>query len=534
MAVSNNIKNEIHRYGVVLYRSILRNRDILLDRPPKLGDSTTSRSTSELSEAEALDISSRVTNLSFTKTMDSPMGTFSLTLANNTGLANNDWTSVIEPGDWICIYATNSGEFPRSTIIGPPTNRYPNRNIRGVCYVQRTAVQTQVNPEKGDVTVVVEVSGHDFGVIYQETNIFHNLFMFEATTLQAASGNLPVIGNTPVNEQMRIVHQLFYSPQDLLPMDTDSEGSLTSIAKQWLLPRRMIMDLGLALPRGEPSYWGNIQGTLNFSPSRMNVPVNNPIDFLSGVAWSKMKELSIPQFHELFTETDDRGCPQLIYRPIPWQVDGSGYPNLRNSISRFIDLPSVTVPAIDIFTTDLGRDNGNRYNYYFIAIKTALYKAEDNIAALMNSPFPYENRDDVRSNGFRIMHVDINSLTLNTSLADGKTNRNLLLEYCQVIYDYWSRAHLLESGSITKIGSNDIKLGKTLLFDSDVPYHGNKLFYIEGYTDSFTVDPSTGSTNWTQTVQLTRGSDINDYRGRGRFGRRDTPNEISGEFTPAP
>ena len=517
MAIENNIRNLRSQCQVVVYPWSSE------------GLAAEGRSTSIVSAARSIDVSSRVLTVSYSKSMSGASGAFSFSLANSTGVGNSDWKEIIRPGHWVCIYMSQDGDLPLEDELRAPTRRIPSNKLRCIGYVERVAVQTAVD-DKGAFSAIYEVSGRDFGIVYEETTIWHDLFMFEATALQAASGNLPVVGDTPLNEQLRIVHQLFYSPQDLLPRDTDEETSLTSIAKQWLLPRKMIRDVGIGLPRGEPSYWGNLQGTLDFRDTAMNVPVNNPIDFLSGNAWQKLKQLSVPAFHELYTELNDRGVPQLIFRPIPWRVSSRRYPSLRRFIRRFSDNPRVTVPAVDIIGIDLGQDSMNRKNHFLTTIKTALFSATDNISTLQGTRFPFENRDSVRRHGFRPMHVDINSLTLNAALGDGKPDRNLLVEYSEVIYDYWNNAIFLESGGVSKIGSNDIKIGRTLLFDRDVPYAARKLYYIEGYADTFIVD-GTGTGSWTQTVNLTRGADLADYTSARGFSRRGTPFDEEGDFT---
>ena len=516
MTIENSTKNLRSQCGVVVYpwRS-----EALVSR---------GRSTGIVSDAGSLDISSRIINLNYSKSIGSPSGVFSFALANNTGLEQSDWREIIRVGQWVVIYLSQDGDLPLTNEVRPPRKRYPKQKIRCIGYIERVAVQTSTD-DTGAFTAMYEVSGRDFGIIYEETTIWHDLFMFEATALQAASGNLSVVESTSLDQQLRTVHDLFYAPQRLLPKDTDSEQSLTSISKQWLMPRKMLRDIGLRV-RGD-SYWGNIDRTLNFEKSAMNVPVNNPIDFLSGNAWGKLKQLSVASYHELFTEVDDDGTPRLNFRPIPWRVSDRRYPTIKDFITRFSDLNRIVVPAVDITTIDLGFDAGNRKNHFLTTIKTALFNVVDNISTLQGSRFPNENKDSVRRHGFRPMHVDINSLTLNDALGDGTPDKNLLIEFSEVMYDYWNNAIFLESGGLAKIGTNDVKLGRTLLLDQDVPYAANKLYYIENYADTFIVDGN-GTGTWSQELGLTRGADLVDYQRGGRgLSRRNTSYDAEGEYT---
>ena len=518
MAINNQVRNIRSQCQVVIY--------------PWRSESLSSRgrSTAVVSDAGRLDVSSRLLNVNFSKQLGSPAGSFSFTLSNNTGLSDPDWKNIIRVGTWCVIYMSQDGDLDIRDEVTFPKSRPPRNKIRGICYIERVSAKTMVN-EKGAFDAVYEISGRDFGIIYTGTTIWHDLFQFENTLLQAASGRLPVQGNTPLNEQMQIVHDLFYSPQRLLPsLAGDASDSLTSIARQWLLPRSMVRDIGIGLRRGTPSFWGNLSNVTDFRRSAMNVPVNNPIDFLSGNAWSKLQQLSIPAFHELFCETTPNGRPMLNFRPIPWRIRSSRYPSIRQFIRPFSRNARARVNAVDVLGLDLGEDSQNRKNHFLTTIKTALFSVEDNISILAGTRFPNENRDSVRRHGFQPMHVDINSLTLNQALGDGKANKSLLVEFSEVLYDYWNNAIFFESGNLEKIGSNDIKVGICLQLGADVPYAADKLFYIEGYSDSFIVNEQ-GVGEWTQSVQLTRGVDVVDLRGGGSVARRNVPFDQEGDYT---
>ena len=517
MAINNEVKNIRSQCQVVVYPW----------RSEGLSEAGTS--TGSLSDAGRLDISSRLINVNFSKNLGNPAGSFSFSLANNTGLADPDWKNVLRVGTWCIIYMSQDGDLDIMDKVAPPKTRPPRNRIRGICYIERVSARTAVN-EKGAFDVSYEVSGRDFGIIYSSTTIWHDLFQFESALLEAASGQFPVIGDKPLNELMQTVHDLFYSPQRLLPSLGDNSNSLTSIARQWLLPRSMVRDAGIGLSRGAPSFWGNLRGTTDFRKSAMNVPVSNPIDFLSGNAWSKLQQISIPAFHELFCETTLSGRPQLNFRPIPWRINSRRYPSIRKFIRPFASNPRSLVNAVDVLGLDLGEDSQNRKNHFLTTIKTALFSVEDNISILAGTRFPNENRDSVRRHGFQPMHTDINSLTLNSALGDGKANKSLLIDFSEVLYDYWNNAIFFESGNLEKIGSNDIKIGRCLQFGATVPYAASKLFYIEGYSDTFYVTEM-GVGEWVQSLQLTRGVDLVDLRGRGSVARRNVSFDQEGEFT---
>ena len=518
MAINNQVRNIRSQCQIVIYRwrtGILTSGGI---------------DTNRLSQAKRTDVSSRVMSANFSKNIGSPAGQFAFSLANNTGTTIPDWRQLIRVGHWCVIYMSQDGDLDLNPVVNSPTTKPPNNKIRCIGYIERVAARTMVN-ERGAFDTVIEVSGRDFGIVYENTTMWMNLFQFDSIALEAAAGRLNIIGNTPLDEQMQVMHDLFYAPQKLLPNLKDDSSSVTSIARQWLLPNILARDLDLGVRGGVASFWGNCDNITNFEKSAMSVPVDNPVSAISGNVWGKLKGMSVPAFHELFCETTLEGRPQLNFRPIPWRIDGSRYPSVRPFIRKFGDNRRVLVNAVDVLSLDIGLDNQNRKNHFLTTIKTTLFNAEDNITNVQGSGFPREIVDSVRRHGFQPMHVDINSLTLNAALGDGKTNKNLLKDFNEVIYDYWVNAIFYDSGNVEMIGTNDVKIGDCMQFGSDVPYTGDRLFYIEGYTDTFVVSEN-GTGDWMQSVQLTRGIDLVDLRGEGgRPGVRDVFYDQEGQYT---
>ena len=165
-----------------------------------------------------------------------------------------------------------------------------------------------------------------------------------------------------------------------------------------------------------------------------------------------------------------------------------------------------------------------------MTIAFSYINGSDNLYYLEKTRFPYHIGNSVKRHGFRDMHTTVNSLMQNQMRNDGSPDLLLVREFNEVLVDYWQNAMNAESGSLTKIGTNDVKLGKCLEFDKDVPYYGNKRYYIEGYTDDFEVFEN-GDTLWTQTLSLTRGFEKSDLQTNARFAVRDEEFKQSGEFT---
>jgi hypothetical protein len=193
-------------------------------------------------------------------------------------------------------------------------------------------------------------------------------------------------------------------------------------------------------------------------------------------------------------------------------------------------VPAIVVRAIDVMDFNLGEDNHARYNSFLVTLSTSLINTEDNIALLDGSGFPKNVQDSIKRYGFRPMHVTVDSIVKNAERGDGKGNPKILREFNEVMYDYWNNAIFAESGEANIIGQNSIKIGKALNFDENTPYVFGKRYYIEGYTDTYSVDEK-GAGIWTQTLMLTRGFEESDLKSGRDFGSRNTQFNHEGEYT---
>jgi hypothetical protein len=458
-------------------------------------------------------------------------GSFSMELTNSPNYGSNDWKDIIKRGYWCVIYMSNEGDLSLSQTVSPARPKLSEaKRIRCIGYIEAVGADGTTQ-ENRSIDLGFSVSGRDFGIVYEECNIWHNMFQFDKIMLDGiAQTALNVAGNVRINTAIETVHNLFYYPQNIPGAKTNDNKSLLSIGLQWLLPREMLTDIGFRnLTKG--TYWGSLPGILNISPTGAGIAVDKPGDYLSGNSWEQLKRLSIPQFHELFCETSDEGKPQLTFRPIPWGIDQSKYPKNAQNIPLYKDLqPVVSVPAVDLYNFKVLEDDHARYNSFLVTVSTGLINTEDNIALLLGKDFPRNNSASIRRHGFRPMHITVDSIVKNEELGNGTSDQIQLVEFNEIIYDYWNPAVFGESGSVDKAGTNDVKIGKVMKFKNDIPYLSAKRYYIEGYTDTFTVD-SNRVGNWTQSVSVTRGFEEADLKAKKGFSNRNVSFSAAGEFT---
>lgn len=486
------------------------------------------------------DISNYIASVRFSKMMNSPSGQFEITLEND-----RDWKEYIKKGSWCIIYMSNDGGL---SIPDAGSNEVPLGNglkgdgisvsrlaqqrekIRAICYIDDVRVSGTVGAEKGEFDVVYSVTGRDIGVVYEETEIWHNRIQYDETLLKTASSYLNANQIKTVDKLLEVLHQLIFSPEQLVNKDL-KDDSLTSIALQWLLPNLMFTALGIPTLLGT-TYYGNIPDLLEFDSSEASYPVANPLTDLNGVAWSRLKEKSIEQFHELFTELNDDGLPRLYFRPIPWRLsNGAKFSRLAPSIKKFKDLPVVELPNIDILNFNVGEDNHARYNLFWTTVNSSLVNIQTSLQMVGdNNPktgFPRTYQNSIRRHGLRLMYTEIN-----TSIVFGseKVDPDLIRQYNELALEYWKDADVFESGTIEIIGNNEIRLGKVVHIDAEAQYNSDKYFYIEGYSDSFIVNDN-GSAEWVQGLILTRGIEKDNLNKGVKSDKRAKPYRNAGDFT---
>jgi hypothetical protein len=519
---SNETKHIFPQCKVVIYpwNEILNNPDIADDK---------------LASASRLDISSQVESVTFHKNTSSPAGTFTIRLTNSPGIGSNDWKDIIKRGFWCLIYMTNDGDLTLNPVVGKnlAKNRLSEaKKIRCVGYVDRVGVNG-VTQENRSIDFSYEVSGRDFGVIYEDTNIWHNLFQLDKIMLDSiAQTKLNIRGNVRIHEALKLIHDLFYFPLNIPGAKVNDNKSMLSIGLQWLLPKEMLTDIGFSMADlSKGTYWGALPGIFEPEHTGAGIAVEQPGDYLTGNSWEQLKRLSIPPFHELFCETTTSGKPRLVFRPIPWGIDSSAYQKNKQFITMYKDLkPVSTVPAVDLYDFNVGEDDHSRYNSFLATVSTGLINTEDNISLLTGKGFPKNNSASIRRHGFRPMHVTVDSIVKNEELGNGAADMIQLVEFNEILYDYWNPAVFAETGTVTKLGTNDIKIGTILKFKNDVPYLSTKRYYIEGYTDTFTVGEKREK-SWIQEINVTRGFEEADLAAKKGFANRNTPFTGSGDFT---
>jgi len=499
----------------------------------------------QLAESVPFDISRYITEVSFQKHMDGPSGQFQITLPND-----RDWRRYIEKGSWCIIYMSNNGDLalpksPGGAFFGEDTDNLecdyvdipelvPQvSNVRCIGYIDTVRAQGSVGDEKGEFDISFVVSGRDFGVVYEETEIWHNQFAFDATMLKAINNKIQNKGIKTVDGLLELLHDLFYAPDKIVsePLKNDS---LSAAARQWLLPRNLFTALDMT-PTGADTYFGNIPGIKNFRETKATYPVESPTALLNGVAWSRLKSHSIEPYHELFPELDDEGLPRLNFRVLPWRLtdDQKKFSDIFPTMAKFADEENgiVELENVDIFEWDLGEDNHTRYNLFWSTINSSMISIQTSTAMQGDTSsitgFPRLLQESIKRHGLRLLYSEVNA---NIVIGKEKANPDLIRQFNELAMEFWERSHEYESGTMSVMGNNDVRVGKCVHVEEGSQYNSDKYFYIEGYEDRFSVDDK-GAAEWVQSLFLTRGIEKEVLENPDLVTDRQTSFDDAGEFT---
>lgn len=540
MLPENKQRNLNAQCQIIWYEWLFTDEDFISSKGQPAPEAASATNTDDLSAANGFDISNHlIDSCVFSKNLSSAAGSFSFRLDNST-----NWKDSIKPGHWCIILMANDGTLLLPTnetpdAFAPAPKSIDTTKVRGICYIERVCskIETLSN---GAFNIYYEVSGRDYGVIYEDTDLFFNYFTYDQTIVNTLITQLQTGPTQSIDQLIRIAHDFFFNPQNLnfSPSQLSEISGLTSIQKQWLLPKPMVALL--KAPLEGASFYGNLTGVLNFTETKLAIPIINILASIQGRAWDKLKEYSTPYLHELFCETTLGGHPQLIFRPIPWAIDTTGYSDL--GIQTFQDLASssgIDIDAIDLINSDLGEDEYNRRNYFLLDCQSNVIQQTSTISLLKDHKsaagreFPFPDNPSIMRHGFKMNNYTIDSYTIVLDLLapkNGEPSNSFLEKYNEVLVDYWQRAVFFESGAMQIIGRNDLKLGIVLRMGTDVPVNADRYYYVESYVDEFRIHDN-GSTSWTQSVGVTRGVDKDTLATLTGFsGRQNPQNSVTDTF----
>lgn len=426
--------------------------------------------------------------------------------------------------------------------------------IRCLGIIQRVGIRSSTNPD-GVAELVFTVTGKDYGTVYEESELWFNANNADGAAFSAALDSIVQQFSRNLTDLLDKWHDIFINPSGTLAQSITNINSF--FPRQWILPNKLVRDMGFSMKQGG-LYFGDISDLKEFNATVFESADPNLLAGLQGRCWDRLKGCSEPGYHELFTEISDSGNPKIIFRPIPWAIDKSTYPTLGKVMLNYADLASpdgalppapvgtivstlsslagldalskqvggggddirdfhrIDLNATEVESYDIGPDYHSRANFFLVDAMRSTLDQKNAFAILSKSisnvPFPYRDENDIKRHGFkpRFLQLQTFNISSKSNLFASQPYGNhpssaFMIEANGIMRDFYANAEDFYSGTMSiAAAKNEIKLGKVIVTDESFQGIGNMIFYVEAYTDSFTVNMDK-VTSWTQTVTVTRG-----------------------------
>ena len=222
--------------------------------------------------------------------------------------------------------------------------------------------------------------------------------------------------------------------------------------------------------------------------------------------WQILKSCQNPLMNEMFIELNEKGIPTFYFRVIPF-IDDTNKKflfNWKKWGQKREQLEGVGISDSQLINMDLGQSDHERYNYFFLELKTG----EDN-KSLFIPMDTHINETSIRRYGVKphIKSADYAYLANFTNKGEAKIPEEIVKEWNDFLYGIYNNNPYYESGTITIKGYPKIRVGTNLVIEYD---EKNKYsYYIEGYTDTWEIGEN-GAFHYVTTVTVTRGYKLSD------------------------
>ncbi len=452
------------------------------------------------------------------KAQDVDPSLISLSTNKTMGAASGSWTATLKPSktaeklfdqiiddDWVDIVFT----------------RHARRwhVMRGLVDDMR---ETTAVSGEGVTTSVFEITGRDFGKIWEVTPIWFSVFTDEKIT---GGVSLKVFGGQP-----------------------NIQGSPSKSVRGFLFGfMEELAGVGRAVwkpPSTVPNIIdGNFIDSVFFDDKGFtNIPARTGINpnymMPNGTAWSLAQEWSDPGFSELYVDTlPDKLNPQgegnpfgevliedtemrVVFRDRPFPTEE----DVGTSTGPWFQLPLHIIPRQAIINSDLGRSGHDRYNSFMIAPQL-VQEVYGSLA--IDGAAPLWNKDDILRHGMRRFDImsrytapkaDLVSLT--------ETQRKRIRDW------YALNAYFLNGSINLGLGQPNIHIGERVRIPGVFGDSGDQTFYVEAVNHNWSFGPgirtSLGVTRGWRGTEETYAEGLIKIIGKYELAIRTSPGQSSG------
>jgi len=472
-----------------------------------------------------------VASVNIAKQIANPSGTFDIML-----FPGENWKQKVSPGDWVAIYFYNQEETS-------PFSKTDPTNLVMMGNIDRIAKSMTRNEDDDKLEVRYQVSGRNFGKVFEETELWFDPYAVQENTLDATlrKAGLEIIGN-PTSQIDQLLNIFLGGGQNY------GKGGRTKPLKQWRIPTELSELFGVdnyAIDSEEPLFFDVMKKEIE-----KNLPGYKTRNMLSlgsnGNLWTMLQKSSNSIVNEIFLEevrTDDgKAFPTIVVRPRPFttpffdsqfgkELSLKGLLNDKHTTLQDLSKESfLELTQAEIFFDNTGKDDHSRFNMFTLMSNRAtdytrsIYAGKNSKGQIGN---PFFQRESVNRYGLKRLEDILDFDQPTGKIKEVTSELQLFKAFMAQMYDFHYANHLYENGTMETSGVLEAELGKTLVVLPDVGSEAKKkIYYIEGYEHKWQF-PSTWRTVFTVTRGQYQTSDLNifiDVEGSRvtDFGKNDT------------
>jgi hypothetical protein len=452
---------------------------------------------------EVLNPMNQVLSIMTNKTLESPAGSFTISLAGS------QWRTYLTTNDIVVIEMGYIGEVTTTVMVG---------------LIDSISVRRSVG-ENGEPTVQTTISGRDFGKLFVK-----DLLKF-----------YPAIGGKTSSASHFLTEVGWIEMMKVFTADSIMKGTPAVLIDN--IMRYIFMkyhdtewtvynEMGGGRKGKQTIQAGQIiryqLGKINFF-----LPFLFSADQYEGSLWNMLERASIKPFTELWIDVrspNEAWNPSEVGRAVPHEVEESSsvekgnlpkgkgfYPGtsfqfgedgakvvlcLREtpySSALRSRLVSHRIDADECHYEDLTKSDGEHYNLFWAGTTVNPLGID-----LKKACPPLINESHVKRYGLSPLEVDIEGLEILESEKNkhGKTLETMTKAYTAKLKAWYENNHNYWSGTLEIRGNANIRVGHRVVYRSP---SFTKEFYVEGVSHSFNVFEG-----WTTTLQVTRGMELNE------------------------
>lgn len=453
---------------------------------------------------EPVDPNNQVMSVSTQKTLDSPAGSFTITLAGS------QWVTRLTSNDVVVIQMGYVGEAKLTTAM--------------VGLIDKVSRRRSVSGD-GIPNVSSSVTGRDFGKLL----------------IKDALKFYPQIGNVTKNSSSYFLTDVgWINLMKVFTSDSIMKGTPAVILDN--IMRFIFLKLNdtkwsVFDERGKKKQTVNAGQVIRYVFGKVNffLPLMFTADQFEGSLWNMMERASIKPFTELFIDVRDEfeaWKTSEVGRVVPHEVEESSSPDKAKLKSGAYPSPGFffgedrakvvlvlretpydsilrkklvthTINMNDVMDEDLSKDDSEHYNLFWAG--TTVNALDIDLKRVCP---PLLNEANAKRYGLSPLEVEIEGLEILESKKGSQTTtlEGLTKTYTAKLKAWYENNHTYWNGQITLRGNPKIRIGHRVIYkDSGYGKEFEREFYVEGVSHSWNLYE-----NFSTSLTLTRGMPIDE------------------------